>query len=346
MFGVYKNERRINMMRSMSILALLLILQCKLMAQIEGPLQKFSEQRNAMGSAFSIDVVTNDSAVAHKALSAGYDEIDRIERLISSWDPNSQTSLINTNAGIEPVKVDRELFALIYRCQKISKATDGAFDISYASIYPLWRFDGSMTVLPDSNEIAETIRLIDYRNIHLNWEDTTVCLQEKGMKIGFGAIGKGYAANRARFVIQKMGIENGLVNAGGDLVAWGKDEYSKDWGVAIADPEKEKKILAWLSASNTSIVTSGNYERFVEIDGIRYSHIINPQTGYPASGINSVTVVWYDAELADALATSVMVMGKEKGLALIDNMPGIECLIITDENELITSENLILSREE
>ena len=314
-------------------------------AQEDSIYQKFNEQKIAMGSAFSIVVVSNDEAKAKIAIDAGYAEIERIEKLISSWDPNSQTSEINRQAGIRPVHVDKELFSLIYRCRKISKLTDGAFDISYASIDNLWKFDGSMKELPDSSSIQQSIQFINYKNIQLNRIDTTVFLKYKGMKIGFGAIGKGYAANQAMFIMLNLGVKNGLVNAGGDLIAWGKDDRYQDWGVAIADPNKKDKMIAWLSAFNTSVVTSGDYEKYAEIDGKRYSHIINPKTGYPTTGIKSVTIVWFDAELADALATSVFVLGEEKGLALINDMKGVECLIVTDENEIITSKNLSLKYE-
>lgn len=296
-----------------------------------------------MGSRFEVSAIHNDTQVAWDAINAGIQEITRIENLISSWDENSQTSQINRNAGIEAVKVDEELYNLIHRALKISKLTDGAFDISFASMERVWKFDGSMTKVPSKEAISESVAKVNYQNIVLNVEAQTVFLKEKGMKIGFGAIGKGYAANRAKVIMQKMGIENGLVSAGGDLIGWGEQEDGTQWKIGIADPQEKDNIFSWLSIVNQSVVTSGNYEKFAMIDGKRYAHIIDPRTGMPVTGLKSVTMICPDAELADALATSVFVLGEEKGLNLVNQLKGIECLLVTEENEIRTSENLALN---
>ena len=307
--------------------------------------EAFHQAIKLMGSGFELTAIHEDSVLARKAIDAGIGEIRRIERLISSWDESSQTSAINRNAGIQPVQVDEELFQLIRRSLKVSGITDGAFDISFAAIEKLYRFDGSETALPPAEEVARSVAKINYRNIILDPDKHTVFLKEPGMRIGFGAIGKGYAANRARAVMQDMGIGNGLVNASGDLICWGKQEDGRDWGIAIADPDDKMKAIAWLPIGEGSVVTSGDYEKFLLSDGKRYAHIIDPRTGYPTTGIKSVTILCPDAELADALATSVFVLGKKKGLALINQLNGIECLIITEENELLSSKNLQLQYE-
>ncbi len=295
-----------------------------------------------MGSRFELTAVSPDEKKATNAIDAGVTEIKRIEKLISSWDKNSQTSEIIRNAGIKPVVVDQELFNLIRRSLKISRLTKGAFDISYASMDKIWRFDGEMKELPDSNAVAASVAKIDYKNIILNPEKRSVYLADEGMKIGFGAIGKGYAANKALDIMAKMDLKGALVNASGDLISWGKDEGGKDWKIGIVNPQNKEKIFSWLSINETAVVTSGNYEKFVTIKGKKYSHIINPKTGYPVRGLSSVSIICPNAELADALATSVFVLGKEKGLELINKLKGIECLIVTDKQELITSENLHL----
>ncbi len=296
-----------------------------------------------MGSRFEVTAVSENDSLAWQAINAAIDEITRIERLISSWDTKSQTSAVNRQAGIKAVQVDEELFRLIARSLKVSKLTDGAFDISFASIDKIWKFDGSMEKMPHEDKIAASVAKINYENILLNEDKKTVFLRKQGMKIGFGAIGKGYAANRAKQVMQALGIKAGLVNAGGDLTAWGQQADGKNWRIAIADPNDKTKVLAWLAIKNTAIVTSGDYERFVTFDGKRYAHIINPRTGYPTTGIKSVTIVCPDAEIGDALATSVFVLGEKAGLSLINQLKGVECLIITDENEVKTSENLELN---
>ena len=295
-----------------------------------------------MGSRFELTAVSPDQDKAMKAIEAAITEIKRIENLISSWDTNSQTSEVIKNSGVKPVVVDQELFNLIRRSIKISKLTGGAFDISYASMDKIWRFDGQMTELPDSSAVAASVAKINYKNIILNPEKRSVFLKEKGMKIGFGAIGKGYAANKALGIMSKMNLTGALVNASGDLISWGKDEGDKDWKIGIVNPKQKEKVFSWLNINETAVVTSGNYEKYVTINGQKYSHIIDPRTGYPVKGLSSVSIICPNAELADALATSVFVLGKEKGLELINRLKGIECLMITDKQELLTSENLQL----
>ncbi len=296
-----------------------------------------------MGSRFELVAVHKNELIRHEAIEAAIMEIRRIENLISSWDPNSATSLINRNAGIKPVQIPLELFNLIERANKVSKLTDGAFDISFSSIDPVWIFDGKTMDPPDSSVIAASAQNINYKNILLNRARQTVMLKNQGMKIGFGAIGKGYAANSAKKTMIQKGITDGMINAGGDLIAWGNQGDGTPWKIGIADPTKNKEYIAWLTASNQSIVTSGNYEKYVIIHGHKYGHIINPKTGYPVTGIQSVTIISPDAELSDALATSVFVLGVEKGLSLINQLKSTECLIIDDENQIWKSSKLQLN---
>ena len=297
-----------------------------------------------MGSRFEITAIAENDTIAWEAINAGIAEIERIEKLISSWDKNSQTSEIIRQAGIGPVVVDRELYDLVYRAKKISKLTQGAFGISYASMDRIWFFDGSMKEMPSAKTIDEARAKINWEHIILNPETHSVFLKDKGMKIGFGAIGKGYAANRAKAIMENInGIYGGGVNASGDLITWGKSNRDEGWTVKIADPKNKEKPLGWLSVKNMAIVTSGDYERYVQFNGKRYAHIIDPRTGYPTTGIKSVTIVCPDAEVADALATSVFVLGKLKGLELINQLNGVECLLVTDDDNVFTSENLKLN---
>jgi thiamine biosynthesis lipoprotein len=296
-----------------------------------------------MGSRFEIVAVHENDTVTDEAIEEAISEIRRIEDLISSWKPDSETSMINRNAGIAAVHVSEELFNLIERAKKISDLTDGAFDISFASADRIWTFDGCEMATPDSALVLASVRKINYKNIVLNRNGLTVFLTEKNMKIGFGAMGKGYAANMAMQIMKKHGITSGLVNAGGDLTAWGNNENRMPWQIGIADPSKKKEYIGWLTVANMSVVTSGNYEKYVIVNGEKLGHIINPKTGYPVLGIRSVTVVSPDAELSDALATSVFVLGTTKGLELINKLKNVECLIIDDDNKLWTSDKLELN---
>jgi len=293
-----------------------------------------------MGSRFEITVVANDSVQAQQFINLAINEIKRIEKLISSWDKNSQTSHINTNAGIAPVVVDSELIELIDRSIQISKLTDGAFDISYASMDKIWKFDGSMKIMPSSQLIVASVAKVGYQNIIINKNESTVFLKLPGMKIGFGAIGKGYAADKAKELLIANGVTAGIINASGDMNTWGKQPDGNEWKVAITNPLNKNNVFAMLPVTDGAVVTSGNYEKYITFNGKRYTHIIDPRTGYPSSGIISATVFAPKAELADALATSVFVMGVEVGLNRINQLPKVECIIIDDEGNIFKSDNI------
>lgn len=293
-----------------------------------------------MGCRFDITVVADNENNGNKYIDTAVAEITRIEKLISSWDPNSQTSEINRNAGLKPVKVDAELFQLIERAIAITKLTDGAFDITYASMDRIWKFDGTMTEIPSKAKIKTSVLKVGFQNIILNKEKSTVFLKLKGMKIGFGAIGKGYAADKAKELLIDKGIDAGIINASGDMTTWGKQPKGETWKVAITNPLNKSKAYGLLPVKNGAVVTSGNYEKFVTFNGKRYAHIIDPRTGYPTTGILSVTIFAPKAELADALATSVFVMGIEIGLNRINQLPKIECIIIDDAGNIHKSNNI------
>ena len=304
----------------------------------------FTKKVVLMGSDFEITVVENNISNANYFIDLAIKEISRIESLISSWDKNSQTSLINNSAGIRPVQVDKELFELISRSIKISALTQGAFDISYASMDKLWYFDKEMEKLPTAQQIAQSVSKVGYENIIINEKKRTVFLNKKGMKIGFGAIGKGYAADKAKDILIQNDVKSGIINASGDLTAWGQKPSGDDWMVAVVNPLNKNKVFSWLPIKNSSIVTSGNYEKFITVDGKSYSHIIDPRTGYPSEGILSVTIISQKAELADALATSVFVLGTDIGIDMINQLKNVECIIINSDNKIIKSNNIQINK--
>ncbi|MFA6152224.1 MAG: FAD:protein FMN transferase [Chitinophagaceae bacterium] len=296
-----------------------------------------------MGNRFEITVVSDDALWAIDCIAKAVAEISRIEQLFSTFKPDSATNLINDNAGLKPVAVDREVIDLVQRSLRISRLTQGAFDISYGSIdKSLWNFDQTMTALPDVATAKEMVRLINYNNIIVDELHNTIFLKEKGMRIGFGGIGKGYAAEKAKQLLMSLGVENGIVNASGDLTTWGVQPDGQPWTVGIAHPDKATTPFSTLNISNMAIATSGNYEKYIIINGEKYSHTINPRTGLPVKGIKSVTVICLNAELADAMATPLMIMGLEAGLYLINQMKGIEYIIIDENNKIFSSENINL----
>ena len=304
----------------------------------------FRRSLKLMGNHFEFSVVADDEVWANARIEEGIREVQRIEKIFTTYDPDSETNRINAHAGIRPIVVDAEVFNLIQRSKKISDLTQGAFDISYGSIDKrLWNFDKNMTALPDVETAKQMVRLINYKNVILDDKKTTVFLKEKGMRIGFGGIGKGYAADRAKVVMQQSGVKSGIVNASGDLTVWGQQPTGEKWTIGIADPDKRDLPFGSVQLSNVSVATSGSYEKFVVIDGVKYSHTIDPKTGLPVRGIKSVTIICPSAELADALATPVTVMGISSGLNLINQMKGVACIIIDDNNNLYSSKNINLT---
>lgn len=294
-----------------------------------------------MGNMFEICISGKGTALEELKIDAAVAEIRRLEKLLTTFDENSQTNTINKFAGIKPVKVDREVFELIERSVKLSQLTQGAFDITYGSIDKrLWNFDTTMTSLPDAGAARESVRLINYRNIQLVPGDMTVFLAEKGMRIGFGAIGKGYAADEAKRLLQQMNVESGIVNAAGDLTTWGNQPDGKPWTIGIADPDQQTSHFSTISISNMAVATSGNYEKYVILDGKKYSHTINPATGMPVTGIKSVSIISPAAELSDALTTPVIVMGIKAGLHLIDQLPHTGCVIVDEAGNIYYSNSI------
>ncbi len=304
-------------------------------------MELFRKQKKLMGNQFEICVIAENQQMADDQIEVAIKEIQRIEKLLTTFSEESQTNEINRNAGITPVVVDLEVFQLIQRANRISKITQGAFDLSYGSIdKSLWNFDVAMKSLPSVEIAKKSVRLINYNNIILDEKNTTVLLKEKGMRIGFGGIGKGYAAEMAKRKLQELGVQNGIVNASGDLCTWGTQTNGKQWTVGIADPNEKIKSFAQMNISNKAIATSGNYEKFITINDKKYSHTINPKTGLPITGISSVTIICNNAEIADAMATPVMVMGIEAGLFMVNQIKDLACIIIDDLGEIYTSKNI------
>ena len=294
-----------------------------------------------MGNQFEISAVSDNEENANKCINAGIEEIKRIEKLLTTFHDSSETNSINRNAGIEAVKVSEEIFNLIERSIRISSITQGAFDITYGSIdKSLWNFDTQMNSLPDKDTAKEMVRLINYQNIVLDRENTTVFLREKGMRIGFGGIGKGYAAEKAKNIMQQLGIASGIVNASGDLTTWGFQPNGEEWIVGIANPNISGEVFSYLKISGLAVATSGNYEKYIMIDGKKYSHTIDPRTGLPVTGIKSVTIITKNAEIADAMATPVTIMGVKAGLHMINQMKDIEVVIIDDHDKIHHSTNI------
>lgn len=290
-----------------------------------------------MGSRWQISIVAADSISAEQNIDTVIAEVSRIEALISDWKPESQVSQVNSHAGIRAFKVDPEVIALTARALQLSEITGGAFDISFAAMDRIWKFDGSMTAMPSPEAIRKSVEKVGYKNIVLDSINSTIFLKLKGMKIGFGALGEGYAADKCREMMLKRGIKAGIVNGSGDMSTWGKQPDGTAWTIGITNPRHHNTLIAAVPVYEGSVVTSGNYEKYVTFNGKRYAHIINPATGYPATGLTSVTLFGPSTELANGFSTSMMVLGKDAAISFIKRFPAYRYIIITDGGKIIAS---------
>ncbi|UIR56609.1 FAD:protein FMN transferase [Sphingobacterium sp. SRCM116780] len=295
------------------------------------------KQVTLMGSVFEITIVDQDTLHAQNNIDLVIAEVTRIENLISEWRPETQISEVNRYAGIKPVKVDREVFDLTKRAIDYSNLSNGAFDISIVGLDNIWKFDGSMTEVPSADAIRKSVENVGYQYIVLDSLNCSIYLTRPGMKIGFGSIGKGYAADRGRALMQAKAVEAGIVNASGDLSTWGHQLDNKPWLIGIKNPFKSYKTIKILRMNESAVATSGSYEKYAEIDNQRYTHIINPKTGYPSTGLTSVTIYGPSTEFANALSTSIMVLGQKEGIKLAKKYPTYQYLLITDTGKIFKS---------
>ncbi|MBE8721669.1 thiamine biosynthesis protein ApbE [Sphingobacterium sp. Ka21] len=321
---------RLNLRMLKYIGSTLLFLCLGLLFQTANAQVLVKRQLSKMGSLFDITVVDEDSVQAGQHIQQAAGEIERIENLISEWRPDTQISQVNQYAGIRPVQVDKEVFELTRRAIHYSQLTEGAFDISIAALDNVWVFDGSMEQLPSDDAIRNSVQYVGYQYIVLDSINSTIFLKKKGMKIGFGSIGKGYAADKGRELLQSLGIRGGIVNASGDLSAWGTQSDRQPWKVGVRNPFNPLKMIKVLKLGYGSLATSGSYEKFAELQGKRYAHIINPTTGWPSTGLTSVTVSGPSAEFANFLSTSIMVLGNKKGKKLLKKFANYTAIIVKD----------------
>jgi thiamine biosynthesis lipoprotein len=294
-----------------------------------------------MGSDFELMVVQPDKAKADELLHLGVLEIKRIENLLSEFLPHSETSRINNMRWDDPVSVDSEFFELMERSQDISRLTRGCFDITVGPLKKLYNFSNDEFILPSEQQISETLKSVGYKFIHLERNNHRVFFNKNELRISFSAIGKGYASDCVKKLWRKEGVHSGVINASGDLNAFGVKPDGKQWNVGVADPDNPAKMLFYVSVNNASVATSGDYEQFFMYKNIRYSHNIDPYSGLPVTGIKSVSVFSPSAELSDALATAVYVMGKDRGISFVNELPQTHCIIIDDLNNLYFSKHLI-----
>jgi thiamine biosynthesis lipoprotein len=294
-----------------------------------------------MGTELRLSAWTQDNAAAQKAFDAVLAEFARLEGLMSVWREGSDVQRINEAAGRGPVDVSPETIELLLLARQVSDWTGGKFDVTFAALSPFWRFDHDQdNRVPPASDIAAALSLIDYRQLEVNVPARTVFLRRDGMRIHLGGIGKGYAVDRGAAILRRHGIANFMIQSGGDLYVAGR-RGDRPWQIAIQDPRgAPDRVIAALALSDLTVSTSGDYERAFVQDGVRYHHLLDPDSGQPARGCRSVSIVAASAVVADGLATGVFVMGPEQGLALIERLPGVEGVIVTAGNEVLVSSGL------
>jgi thiamine biosynthesis lipoprotein len=298
----------------------------------------FKYHQVAMGTVIEITLIGHDEETANKAALQAFQEIKRIETIMSPWIDSSDVTQINRSAGKEWVKISSETIQVLKKARDISEFSEGGFDITVGPLSELWRKARENKVPLSKEDVKGKLDLVNFRNIEVNKEGK-VFLKKKGMAIDLGGIAKGYAVDRAFDVLRSLGYKNLIVNAGGDLRVGGL-KNNQPWSIGIQNPREPKKILTRISVSDMAVTTSGDYEKFFIHQGKRYHHIFDPRDGFPTEGCQSVTIVTKDCMTADALATAVFVLGPEKGYALCRKLEGVECLIVDKDGKIILSPNL------
>jgi thiamine biosynthesis lipoprotein len=303
-------------------------------------LTTFRRSVRLMGDKFEISVVGNDPLLADEQIDIAINEINRVDRLLSTFSEDSNINRINRNAGIEPVKVSSEVFRLIDRALQISDLTHGAFDITYFAGTGYTGDDAALATNADVKIAPSPVMLTNYKSLVADAAKQTIFLKEKGMRIGFGANSRGYAADRAKYILQMNGVSSGVINAGGDLLTWGTQPNLKPWTVAAADPEKRDQPFAHLNISNMAFATSVNAEKYTSISDKKFVNVVTAKKGFPVSEITSVSIVSPTAELSDAMASPIINIGVNAGLYLINQLNQIACIIIDDQNRIYTSKDV------
>jgi thiamine biosynthesis lipoprotein len=289
-----------------------------------------------MGTLVEITVSHSDPELIQTITTQAFDEMQRIEQLMSTYLPDSEISRINRAAGKKAVPVSPEVEEVIREGLYWSEQSGGAFDITVEPLVNLWDFDGEKEIIPGKNTLRKTASLVNFKNIEI--KNHTVRLKKRGMAINVGGLAKGYAVDRAISILRGK-ISNGIVNAGGDLFAFGQKDKHNSWTIGLQHPRKPQEILASFAVNNQAIATSGDYQRYFIKDGVRYHHIFDPQTGRPARLMISATVITTEVMDADAMATAVFVMGPDKGMEWVDSMENVETMLVLKDGSIRYSKN-------
>ena len=292
-----------------------------------------------MGTLVKITAVARSEAVAQAAATAGFAEIRRLEELLSTWMPTSELSRVNAAAGVLPVHVSLETLTVVQRAVQAAEMTDGGFNIAIGPAVDAWRVTEGQRI-PTEAELDALRPLVDLQAVHVDVQEQTIFLEKTGMRIDVGGIGKGYAADQAIDALRRAGAVAGVVALSGDIKTFGRLPGGKMFPVGIQHPRQDGAVLAWIDLQDEAISTAGDYERFFEREGVRYHHILDPRTLQPARSCQSVTVIAREGVWADGLDTGIFVMGPERGMELVEQLPDVEAIIVDQDGHLLVSSGL------
>lgn len=304
-----------------------------------GPSVVVKRTQMHMGTLVSITAVGANDQAANDVINAGFQEIKRLERLLSTWIPDSELSRVNASAGVKPVQVSPETLAVVRRSLQIAEMTGGAFNIALGPAISVWNISGEPR-LPSTAELDALKPLLSLHAVHADVWERTIYLEKAGMQIDVGGIGKGYAADQAVMAMKKAGAMAGVVALSGDIKTFGKLPGGKKFPVAIQHPRREGEVLVFIDLQDEAISTAGDYERFFEQGGVRYHHILDPSTLQPARSCQSVSVVAKEGVLADGLDTGIFVMGATRGMELVEYLKDVEAIIVDQAGEVHISSGL------
>jgi thiamine biosynthesis lipoprotein len=295
-----------------------------------------------MGSELRLSAWTDDEPKAAAAFEAVFAEFDRLDGLMSVWRDGSDIVRLNAAAGVSPVPVSKETREVLHAAHQVSEWTEGKFDVTFGALSGLWKFDHDLDgVIPRRADVEAKLPLIDYRQLFVDDGTGTAFLKRKGMRAHLGGIGKGYAVDRGVAILRERGVRDFMIQSGGDMFVSGTRGI-RPWRVGLRDPRgPADRTFAAIDLTNLAFTTSGDYERFFMKNGRRYHHIIDPDTGEPARGSRSVTIAASSATLADAVDTGIFLLGPDKGMALIERLPDVEGVIVTEKNNVLVSSGLM-----
>ena len=321
-----------------SLCAVAVLTGCGSIHSVESPVVVKRTQMH-MGTLVSITTVAPSQEIAQASIEAGFREIKRLEQLFSTWIPTSELSQVNAAAGREPVVVGPETLELVSRSLEMARLTEGGFNIAVGPAVEAWSVTERERI-PTREELQSLRLLVDWTMINIDSQARTIFLPKPGMRIDVGGIGKGYAADRAVDVMRKMGAKGGVVALSGDIKTFGDLPGMQGFPVGIRHPRQEGELIATVDLKNEAISTAGDYERYFEREGVRYHHILDPKSLQPARQCQSVTVIAAEGTVADGLDTGIFLLGPEKGMALVEQLPDVEAIIIDDLGHIAVSSGL------